>query len=460
MLCLIYFIFIHKISFLLYNKFILIIGSCDIMKKFFIVFFLFFSIVIFSIVGYKVVSANEVVDEVKNIIDIQNGLDKYFSSYGYTVENPNIIVNPYGISPLTALVLFETKDEVEVHVKVVGKDEESSVSNSFLPSKKHIIPIYGLYAGVKNKVIVKINNISKEYVIETEKLPDDFKIDHTNMDAQFLFANHNYPYAIDKNNEVRWFINKKYSGSMQRIQNGHFLLGSDVLLGNGYSKDILEIDLLGKIYYQYYIPDGYYGSFAEVDSHLFVLSKQLLDIDKQSGVILEQIPLDNTYSQFIYQKEKNQFLLKNNKKIVSINRSNFKISDSNDTFEELNNCFSYSFYINHDEYKILRGVKFSYSKGTKEANKRIFLVHYKEIDDDYLKYDIQIKKGDNYLQVLGNISKEDDVYIILDKFLDKRIYSMNDHHFIIHQGTLNGRYSIYIQINGVLYRTNRYVDFS
>ena len=42
----------------------------------------------------------------------QEELEKEFTSKGYTLDNPNIIVDPYHNSPLTALVIFETEEEV------------------------------------------------------------------------------------------------------------------------------------------------------------------------------------------------------------------------------------------------------------------------------------------------------------------------------------------------------------
>ena len=43
------------------------------------------------------------------------------TNYGYTFDEPNIIVNPYGISPLTALILFETEEEYDVIAQRIWK---------------------------------------------------------------------------------------------------------------------------------------------------------------------------------------------------------------------------------------------------------------------------------------------------------------------------------------------------
>ena len=64
-----------------------------------------------TMLGYKIVSVNEKVDEIEEKIDNQKSQEKYITPYGYTLENPNIIKNPYGDSPrvlqlLNFLMLF------------------------------------------------------------------------------------------------------------------------------------------------------------------------------------------------------------------------------------------------------------------------------------------------------------------------------------------------------------------
>ena len=69
----------------------------------------------------------EEVEQVVSLVEEQETLEKDFTSAGYTIENPNVILNPYQISPLTALVIFETEEEVAPRVTIVGKDEHSTL---------------------------------------------------------------------------------------------------------------------------------------------------------------------------------------------------------------------------------------------------------------------------------------------------------------------------------------------
>ena len=429
------------------------------MKKLLFICSCVFLLIVFSLVGYQVVSANEMVDQVKDIIDIQNGQEEYFSPYGYTIDNPCIILNPYDISPLTALILFETEKEVNITITIVGKNEDTTYQNTFEKSKKHYIPVYGLYADYENKVIVSYENIKKEYIIKTNPLPNDLMIKAENsVDSLTFISDDNYSYAVDQNGDVRWFLNHHYLGKITRLDNEHFLLGSDVFLSNQKPKDVLEIDLLGKIYHQYNIQEGYDGSYAEVGSSFFILSQDLLKIDKQSGVVLNQIELDNNYYSLTYDKDTNLLELSGEEGLAIKVDTLEKASKSDIIFiNERSNIFP--LYASDDEYKIVKGIKFSNYQKTKESGKNILLIGYKKIDTNYLNYEITFKKSEDYLQITGKFTDNDQVYVILDRFLDKRVYDMNQDHLIIHHGDLKGKYSIYVKINDMIYKTNYYVIF-
>lgn len=116
------------------------------------------------------------VEEALALTDKQADIEKDFESEGYTLENPNVILNPYGNSPLTALVIFETDDEEEVSITIKGKDELSTYEHTFDKGKVHYIPVYGLYAGTINDVLIKAGDDENTLKIKTDDLPDDFII--------------------------------------------------------------------------------------------------------------------------------------------------------------------------------------------------------------------------------------------------------------------------------------------
>ena len=188
------------------------------MKKsyIFIGLFLIF-IIIITIVGSHIVSGNVEIKIGSDILSIQCNKEVYFNVYGYSLDNPNVIVNPYGNSPLTALVMFETDNYSEVEITIKGKENINDVYYKFDKNKYHMVPIYGLYADYNNTVIIKSEGVEKIININTDKLPIDFEFIDTAHTDNFVFLNSNYPYAIDSNGEVRWYLNRQYYGNISLL---------------------------------------------------------------------------------------------------------------------------------------------------------------------------------------------------------------------------------------------------
>ena len=95
---------------------------------------------------------------------IDEEIAKYMSDKQYTFNNPKVIKNPYKISPLSALIIFQTSDKEEIKV-TINNEEVTTITSS----QNHAIPIYGLYAGKDNKVVLtRPNGDTKEVTITTE----------------------------------------------------------------------------------------------------------------------------------------------------------------------------------------------------------------------------------------------------------------------------------------------------
>ena len=126
-------------------------------------------ILIITIVGSNIVTGNTSIKKEKDILSVQSNKEVYFNGYGYSLDNPNVIINPYGNSPLTGIAMFETSDYSEVSISVNG-----DINYTFGKNKHHIIPIYGLYADYDNTIVLRSENKEKVINIKTDKLPDDF----------------------------------------------------------------------------------------------------------------------------------------------------------------------------------------------------------------------------------------------------------------------------------------------
>lgn len=237
--------------------------------------------------------------------------EKFLEKTDYDVKKPKIVVNPYGISPLTALVIFETKDSTSPTITVKGKDLETTYTNTFNASKKHILPIYGLYPDKDNEVILSINNKDYTLHIKTDKLPEDFtkatievnNKDNTDNDLYFTTpSSSGYTAAYDKNGDVRWYLTENFLWDIQRLNNGNILLSSNRLINAPYyTTGLTEMDLTGKIYYEYSLPGGYHHDVFEMENGNFLVATNdfssgtvedyIVEIERDTGKIVKEIDL-------------------------------------------------------------------------------------------------------------------------------------------------------------------------
>ena len=395
------------------------------MKKLIALIICIIIIIFSSMIGYLVVSANTKVKTEESIIDRQNEIQKDFKIYGYTLENPNLIINPYDISPLTALIIFETEKEEEVTLIIKGKNAED-ITNTFEKNTKHYIPVYGLYPDYENKIIIQTKDNKKELTIKTDKLPDIFPEIEKNNNGGFLFiTSDTIPYAIDNNNEVRWYLTKNYKGNIDINNNNNLILSSDRYTEDNYYTGLIEIDYLGKIHKEYQLDTGYYGNYKLTNDSIIIQSNKIIELDLQTGTILDG------------DKDK-------------------------DVLDKENNNKELKLYYNNNNYKIEPGYSFRTKTITPTISKKIILINYKNIDKSYKKYNINIIQEKYRLKISGNFNEEDKVYIVLDKFLDKKVYELTNKKTgtkYINKEGLSGKYSVYIKINENLYKTNKYIVF-
>ena len=251
----------------------------------------------------------EEVEQTISLVEKQGDLEDDFISEGYTIDNPKIIVNPYEISPLTALVIFETEEEVSPTVTVVGEDEHSTFTHTFDANTVHYLPIYGLYADTSNEVIISYGDVEKKVAIKTEALPDDF-IMPTRVEAQksklnnelyfFSPSSSGYTCAYDVNGDVRWYLTINALWDINRLDNGHLMVSTERLVNSPYyMSGLYEMDLLGKIYTEFSLEGGYHHDYFELPSgNLLVASNDfnnddgtvedvIVELDRNTGKIVK-----------------------------------------------------------------------------------------------------------------------------------------------------------------------------
>lgn len=186
----------------------------------------------------------------------------------YDEDNIYVKVDPYDASPLSALLLFQTEEAVKVDISVAGKDEETTIKNSFDEyTTEHSIPVLGLYADQENEVTVTLtdeagNSVEKKVTIKTGTLPDSIaKIDVKEADTEkmevgdseltFVVPSTKRAYAFDANGDVRWYSTRYNSHIFQELNNGNLLYLTKESNDADTYNVLLETDYLGKIYNRY-----------------------------------------------------------------------------------------------------------------------------------------------------------------------------------------------------------------
>ena len=235
----------------------------------------------------------------------------------------SIIVNPYGIAPLTAIIENGGYVLRNAKVTVAGKSGGVTISYKVADSqlKTHRgIPIFGLYANYKNQVSVeydrifggKVEKIKEKYTINTAPIYGEVtgsqeggvffsKIDAKKVDSAFknrlYFINHlgshrlssqavwNNPgggalewdftpqnFIIDTKGEVRWYLLPDKIYDRDSIYKSGAMMGfrqnTDGALSWGFGQRYVKYDIMGRQIFDRRLPAGYndYSHFY-VSSH-------------------------------------------------------------------------------------------------------------------------------------------------------------------------------------------------
>ena len=258
-------------------------------------------------------SNDELLKTMESMVTEQENIEDTINSKGYTIDKPNIILNPYKNSPLTALIIFETKDEVKPVLTVHGRDELTTFTKTFGKSNVHYLEVYGLYPDKNNKITVEYKDVKRDFYIKTDKLPKDFvlpasiKKDVKSLTNDLYFytpSSKGYTCAYDVNGDVRWYLTEEAVWDNTRLKNGHMLVSTERLINLPYyMTGLYEIDLLGKIYNEYSLPGGYHHDYYELPSgNLLVASDNfdsgdgtvedyIVEIDRKTGRIVKTFDL-------------------------------------------------------------------------------------------------------------------------------------------------------------------------
>ncbi|BDZ30673.1 aryl-sulfate sulfotransferase [Lactiplantibacillus sp. WILCCON 0030] len=205
----------------------------------------------------------------KAVADTSLNLDKMYTK-----------VDPYGVSPLSAVAIFHTTKAAKVSYTVVGKSKGTSITNT--ESKygtSHNLTILGLYADYNNTVNLKVTykdgtTTTKTIHLKTAKLPTSLasvKINVTksnknkmalgtgNSKLTFMVRTtisgtnqaKNYSFGIDADGAIRWYTTKPTSHIFKQLTNGHLLIWTKSKNSHSYFDELVEMDYTGKVYKTY-----------------------------------------------------------------------------------------------------------------------------------------------------------------------------------------------------------------
>lgn len=234
-------------------------------------------------------------------------------SGAYSAEEPLILDNPYGCSPLTALAVFSTAHPASVQVRVLGKTSDADIAHDFPTMQtEHLIPIYGLYPDFLNTVSLIVTDASGQKTETTFQLQTDAIAPETigNIIIQTDFADAtaigegvNFLYfqklAFDAHGDIRWVNNSWMSppSTLYHYGDGTYItaygayLEGDVLL--------LQRNFLGKFLRVWYSPYGVHhditqganGNLLLTGSEGVTIEDIVYELDGETGEIVHALDL-------------------------------------------------------------------------------------------------------------------------------------------------------------------------
>ncbi|MCI8470588.1 MAG: hypothetical protein HFJ35_03740 [Clostridia bacterium] len=156
----------------------------------------------------QILSAYDEIFEIQREVDIE--IEQYKNDSQYTMETPKIMLNPYKLAPLTALIIFKTPDEVDIEVKV-----NNTKMTTMEKSTEHVIPIYGMYADYENEIeLIASNGKNKKLNIKTDEYDGDpITLEKTSEEVKnnlyFISPNFVNNCIIDGNGNILWYIKRR-----------------------------------------------------------------------------------------------------------------------------------------------------------------------------------------------------------------------------------------------------------
>lgn len=212
-------------------------------------------------------------------------IDAVVERYGFTFETMLVIRNPYGRTPLSARLFFDTREACYVAYTVKGKTRECDFSYETKKRRqRHCIPVFGMYADTRNRVEIRLLNERRETVarkrliIQTPPIPDKFDdmvspiLQDEPTTLPFIMVTggiNGSTYAFDKEGEIRYYLSRRpRQYGIYPMSDGGFLFPvreiNQPTYINSHANVVHEMDLLGRVKETCYIPGGTHHWMTEI----------------------------------------------------------------------------------------------------------------------------------------------------------------------------------------------------
>lgn len=260
-------------------------------------------------------------DRVTQSYQLDMQLESLLRDGNFSFDDPMVILNPFGNSPLTAIILFKSDQEYGVRVTVKGNSKETDVIGNIDASSFHRVPVIGLYPDKNNTVVMELidkNNkvvSTKSINIQTDPLPKSMQnlvkvIKYTKPSAYRMLEVSGFgcprPFAFDTEGNIRWYLDEEYAsyGYFPLSNNRFIVMDKDVMIQTyekPHAQQLYEMDFLGRVHQIYFVKNGAHHEIIEKNpgGNLLVATNSInghvedmiQEIDRKTGAIVKSLDL-------------------------------------------------------------------------------------------------------------------------------------------------------------------------
>lgn len=232
-----------------------------------------------------------------------DALNQYLTEHPGTSASPTVVVDPYGVAPLSALVCFATTSAEAFEITLTDGQGRIYLQYRSPEATQHRIIVPAMVNGQRvcftaqgtlgTKVECSLTEVSVEAPMQVEMAGDG-------VANSLLYAlpadGAGQPVAVNMYGDFCWTLKLPLNHRLTMLDNGHFLCGAPLQLAPPYSGTaIWEMDALGHIYMEYRFEDGFVSDLVVLPDGTIVAITQtawqgiardnLVWIDRETGAM-------------------------------------------------------------------------------------------------------------------------------------------------------------------------------